>query len=362
MYYNKGKTTKQAHVNVPEGTFEEQHGREGFFGPVSHLYHNHPPTSWTRIEGPCRPRAFDANRIEASGTNQVTPLLYNNDVSFSIATWTQSMDYFARNGDGDEIWFVHKGAGILETDYGPLTFSRGDYLVLPRGVTYRFDLAQDCFLVLIETNGTPLEQPSRGIIGQYSLYDASAIRVPDPTPVTATQAEYEVRIKREGEYTSVYYPFHPLDIAGWKGDLFPWALNIADFCPIMSHRAHLPPSVHTTLVGKGFVVCSFVPRPLEETPGAMRVPFWHRNIDFDEVLFYHDGDFFSRDNIRAGMITFHPVGIHHGPHPKAIEKSWAPGKTHTDEYAVMLDTRRPLKVAESAAALEWLEYHQSWRT
>ncbi len=127
----------------------------------------------------------------------------------------------------------------------------------------------------------------------------------------------------------------------------------------MSHRAHLPPSVHVTLVGEGFVVCSFVPRPLEEAPGAQRVPFYHRNIDYDEVLFYHAGDFFSRDNITAGMLTLHPHGVHHGPHPKAIEKSWS--KTHTDEYAVMVDTRRPLRVTEAARAVEWREYHLSWR-
>jgi homogentisate 1,2-dioxygenase len=242
-----------------------------------------------------------------------------------------------------------------------LAFSRGDYLVIPRGTTYRFNCREESFFLVIETHGTRLEQPDRGLIGRYSLYDATAIRTPDIVTPPASAPEYEVRVKREDEITKIFYPFHPLDIAGWKGDLFPWALNIADFCPVISHRAHLPPSVHTTLVGRGFVVCSFVPRPLEETPGAQRVPFYHRNIDFDEVLFYHDGDFFSRDNIRAGMMTLHPYGVHHGPHPKAIEKSWAPGKTHTDEYAVMLDTRRSLKVAPAAAAVEWAEYHLSWK-
>jgi homogentisate 1,2-dioxygenase len=361
MYFTKGKITKQAHVDVPEGTFEEQHGREGFFGPVSHLYHNHPPTGWTRIEGPCRPRAFYTDRVENVRSADPTPLLYNDDVRLAVARRRRATEYFERNADGDMMWFVHAGAGVLETDYGALAFSRGDYVVIPRGVTYRFDCREESFFLVIETNGTRLEQPDRGLIGRYSLYDATAIRTPDLVKPDSFAAEYEVRVKREDEITKIFYPFHPLDIAGWKGDLFPWALNIADFCPVISHRAHLPPSVHTTLVGRGFVVCSFVPRPLEETPGAQRVPFYHRNIDFDEVLFYHDGDFFSRDNIKAGMMTLHPQGVHHGPHPKAIEKSWAPGKTHTDEYAVMLDTRRPLKAAPAAEAVEWAEYHLSWK-
>ncbi|MBX7223593.1 MAG: homogentisate 1,2-dioxygenase, partial [Blastocatellia bacterium] len=301
MYFNKGKTTKQAHVDIPEGTFEEQHGREGFFGPVSHLYHNHPPTGWTRIEGPCRPRAFNTNPLAEQAPNSFTPLLYNDEVEMSVAFANTSPDFFSRNGDGDEVWFAHRGGGVLETDYGMLPFSQGDYLVIPRGTTYRFDVSSPCTFLVIEARGTRLEQPSRGIVGQYSLYDVTAMRSPEIVKLSSSKAEYEVRIKREGDFTSVYYPFHPLDIAGWKGDLYPWALNIADFCPILSHRAHLPPSVHTTLVGKGFVICSFVPRPLEEALGAQRVPFYHRNIDYDEVLFYHDGDFFSRDGISAGM-------------------------------------------------------------
>ncbi|MGQ9897518.1 MAG: homogentisate 1,2-dioxygenase [Acidobacteriota bacterium] len=358
MYQSKGRVTKQAHVEIPAGTYEEQHGREGFFGPVSHLYHRHPPTGWTRIEGECRPQAFYTSRIEAP-TGLPTVLLENADVKLGVARRCGATPYFERNADGDELWFTHVGSGVLETDYGQLSFGVGDYLVIPRGTTYRFVGTDECFFLVVQSLGTPLRQPDRGLLGQYSLYDATAIRTPDLVPITAQAEEYEVRVRRGGELTRIFYPFHPLDVAGWKGDLYPWALNIADFCPVMSHRAHLPPSVHVTLVGEGFVVCSFVPRPLEEAPGAQRVPFYHRNIDYDEVLFYHAGDFFSRDNITAGMLTLHPHGVHHGPHPKASEKSWS--KTHTDEYAVMVDTRRPLRVTEAARAVEWPEYHLSWR-
>jgi homogentisate 1,2-dioxygenase len=159
--------------------------------------------------------------------------------------------------------------------------------------------------------------------------------------------------------SSVFYPFHPLDVAGWKGDLAPWRLNVRHICPVMSHRVHLPPSVHTTVTGHNWVVCTFLPRPLETEPGAVRVPFYHRNIDYDEVIFYHSGDFFSRDGIRPGMVTFHPQGIHHGPHPKAVEASWQ--KTATEEVAVMIDTINPLQPTPEATDAEWGDYWQTWQ-
>ena len=166
-------------------------------------------------------------------------------------------------------------------------------------------------------------------------------------------------VKRLDEITTITYPFNPIDIAGWKGDLTVWSISINDIAPVLSHRAHLPPSVHSTFMGNGFIICSFVPRPLESEPGAQKVPFYHRTIDYDEVLFYHDGDFFSRDGIEHGMITLHPQGIHHGPHPKAIKATES--KTWTDEVAVMLDTVKPLHVSKEAEAIEWSEYYLSWQ-
>ena len=174
-----------------------------------------------------------------------------------------------------------------------------------------------------------------------------------------TQGELSFHIKREGEWTRVFYPWNPLNAAGWKGDLAPWALNVADIRPIISPRYHLPPSVHTTFLGRNFVICSFLPRPLESDPGAMKVPFYHRNIDFDEVLFYHSGNFFSREGIGAGAVTFHPQGIHHGPHPNAAKN--AEPKTETEEIAVMVDTYRPLHPTPAAESVEYKDYSMSWR-
>ncbi len=376
----KGSYSRQAHVALPEGTFEDEHGREGFYGRVSHLYHQHPPTGWTRIEGPLKPRAIDCRKLEkASALRNDDPFgepvtfLYNDDLALRIVRPGGAMPYFARNGDADEVYFIHQGAGQMLSDYGPLRYTRGDYLVIPRGTTYRMlpdGAAGDEFYLLIESfSEIKVPVGERGMLGVNAQYDMGVVETPEPAPAAPGdlagsrigpqgETEWEVRIKREGQYTSVFYPFNPLDVVGWKGDLCPLKLNIKDYRPVMSHRVHLPPSVHTTFLAQNFVICSFVPRPFETDPEAMRVPFFHRNIDYDEVLFYHDGNFFSRHGIDAGMITWHPQGIHHGPHPKAIGA--VRHKTETDEYAVMLDTRRPLKMAEAAIPAEWPEYHMSW--
>jgi len=174
--------------------------------------------------------------------------------------------------------------------------------------------------------------------------------------------EWQVQVKRLGEISTVTYPYNPLDAVGWKGDLSPVRLNVRDIRPLMSHRYHLPPSAHSTFMGNRFVVCTFVPRPFETDEDALKVPFFHNNDDYDEVIFYHAGDFFSRDNIHPGMVTFHPTGFTHGPHPKALEKAFKQTKPGTDEYAVMIDTRDPLEVGEGASSVEWADYHKSWQT
>ncbi|HEY9724498.1 MAG TPA: homogentisate 1,2-dioxygenase [Oscillatoriaceae cyanobacterium] len=353
----KGTFAPQAHVGVPEGTYEEELGRNGFFGRVSHLYHAHPPTGWTRIEGPLKPRAINANNLKPADGQAVT-FLYNEDVALKVARPTQAMAYSFRNADADEVYFIHRGSGRLETDFGPLAYEAGDYLVLPRGTTYRLNPSTaDNFYLVIESF-SEIGLPEKGMLGRNALFDPGVIQTPTPAPSLASGGEWELRIKREGQLTSVFYPFDPIDVVGWKGDLTVWKVNVRDFRPVSSHRYHLPPSVHTTMLGRNFVVCTFAPRPLESDPEAMRVPFYHRNIDFDEVIFYHAGDFFSRDGIAPGMVTFHPQGIHHGPHPKAITASRE--KTETVEYAVMVDAKRPLKLTPEAQSVEWAEYWMSW--
>ncbi len=358
----KGKIASQAHVGLPDGTFEEEHGRKGFFGKSAHLYHTHPPTGWIRFEGKLRPHCLDLNNL--TPTDQTDPkgspvaFMGNQDVKLFVSRRSEPMPFYMRNADGDELYFVHRGEGVIESDFGPLTFEKGDYINIPRAVTYRVvPKTKDNFFLIVESK-TEFEQPDKGLIGQHALYDPAVITTPEPQPYLDDNREWEVRIKVEEEFSSVWYPFNPIDVVGWKGDLTTWKLNMRDIRPIMSHRGHLPPSAHTTFATQGAYVCSFLPRPLEEDPAALKVPFFHRNTDYDEFIFYHDGNFFSRDNIKPGMVTLHPRGIHHGPHPKALRNQAK--KTHTDEYAVMLDGLNPIHILPHGEDVEWKEYWMSW--
>ena len=358
----KGRTASQAHVGLPEGTYEEEHGRKGFFGKSAHLYHAHPPTGWIRFEGKLRPHCFDLNKLEPTDLTDpcgaASAFLGNDDLKLSVSRRSEPMPFYFRNADGDELYFVHRGEGVIETDFGPFEFERGDYIVLPRAVTYRVvPRTKDNFLLIVESKAE-FEQPERGLIGQHALYDPAVVQTPEPAPQLDDNREWEVRIKVDGDYSSVFYPWNPIDVVGWKGDLTAWKINLRDIRPVISPRVHLPPSAHTTFLTKGAVVCSFLPRPLEEEPDALRVPFFHRNTDYDEFIFYHDGDFFSKENIKPAMATLHPRGIHHGPHPKALANQAK--KTRTDESAVMLDGLNPIHVLPAGEAVEWKEYWASW--
>ena len=256
---------------------------------------------------------------------------------------------------------MHAGTGTLGTEYGPLTYREGDFLVVPRGTTHRFDGDSDTHLLCVTALEGGLGLPDRGLLGRHALFDPAMLTVPEPEPHDET-GEFEVRVRRAGETTTLVYPFHPFDVVGWKGDLAPLQLNVDDFRPVASERYHLPPSAHTTFVGAGFVVATFAPRPFETDPDVLRVPFYHRNIDYDEVIFYHRGQFFSRVGIDAGMLTFHPAGIHHGPQPGAVIRAAERGPGgRTDEVAINIDARRPLHLSAAGAAASVAGYAESWR-
>jgi homogentisate 1,2-dioxygenase len=364
----KGRVTRQAHVNLPEGTFEEEFARNGFFGKTTHLYRTHPTTAWTRIEGPLRPRSYDLNKLAGmapeGGSGSQEPafapigLLHNSDVALHWVA-PSTMGFFYRNADGDDVYFIHAGGGRLDCTFGVIDYVKGDYLVIPRGTTYRFlpDSGPQGYL-LIES-ASEITIPDRNQLGPNAIFDPAMIDTPDLAPYDSTPREWAVHIQREGQITKVFYPFNPNDVVGWKGDLTVWRINVKDIRPIISPRYHLPPSAHSTFLGRNFVICSFLPRPFEEEEGAMRVPFYHSNIDYDEVLFYSDGHFFSRDGIGPGMLTWHPQGIHHGPHPKAIPASRL--KDRTDEVAVMVDTLNPLHATIAAEQVENADYWSSWK-
>ena len=366
FHQGKGRFAPQAHVGIPEGTYEDEHGRQGFFGRTTHLYHSHPPTNWESIDGPCKPQAFNMYKLPLEKDHwQPTFLLENRDVRIGFSQPTTEMPYYFRNGDGDDVYFIHEGGGVLESDFGVLTYERGDYLVIPKGTTFRFKPASGNQKYLVIESRGEINLPDKGLLGRHALFDPAMLQTPElpakplASPAGTKNEKYTLVIKRENKLTHVTYGFNPLDVVGWKGDLSIVKINIKEFRPVISHRYHLAPSVHSTFVAKGHVICSFVPRPFEQDPEANRVPFYHRNIDYDEVIFYHDGDFFSRKNMGAGMVTFHPFGIHHGPHPGAAEA--AKKKEMTNEYAVMVDTRDPLTPTAAARQCEWADYHMSWK-
>lgn len=353
-----GTYTKQAHVRIPEGTYEEEHGRKGFFGRVSHLYRQNMPTGWTNIEGDLKPRNLPPLFSDKNFENRFVKLLFNHDVEVFLGTRTKPFETFYRNADHDEMFFIHEGEGKMETTYGHIPFTKGDYLIVPRGTTYKTYFSKPLKVLKVESK-SEFEEPTRGILGPNALYDQTAKFVPEAALGTEKAKEYPIDIRYRGKKTTMTYAFNPLDAVGWKGSLYPWKLSIYDYCPINSHRYHIPPSGHTTFVAQNFVICSFVARPLEHTSEeVLKVPFFHSNIDYDEILFYHQGNFFSRDNIDAGAITYHPQGIHHGPHPKAFAN--ANKNEFTDEFAVMIDARNPLEMSEEFSRFENKDYWKSW--
>jgi len=360
-----GTASRQAHADLPPGTFEREMSKDGFFGPAAFFHHRHPPTGWTRFDGPLRPHAYDLTRLEGVAASPWDAPLVLGNAALRLRYWrcTGRMDHLARNADGDELLFVHAGAGELYCDFGHLSFAAGDYLVVPRGTMWRLECSVPAALLLIEATNSSFALPDRGLLGNHAFFDPAMLDTPAiDAAFLAQQSEqpWRVAIKRQGVVSTAHFPFNPLDAVGWHGDLALCRINVRDLRPVMSHRYHLPPSVHTTFLADRFIVCTFVPRPFETDPGALKVPFFHNNDDYDEVIFYHAGNFFSRDNIHPGMLTLHPCGFTHGPHPKALERMLVQPKAATDEYAVMIDARDALSPGPAAAGIEWAGYVDSW--
>jgi homogentisate 1,2-dioxygenase len=310
-------------------------------------------------------RSFEGFRVppQADYLQSRQPILVNADVHISLAAPQQSMsDYFFKNADADEVIFVHEGSGTMHTQYGSLRFGYGDYLVVPRGTIYQvqFDTA-DNRLFIVESF-SPVVPPKRylskhGQLLEHSPYCERDIRPPQHQPAIDASGDFLIQTKKKGFLYGLHYGYHPFDVIGWDGCCYPYALSIHDFEPITG-RVHQPPPVHQTFEARNFVICSFVPRLYDYHPQAIPAPYNHSNIDSDEVLYYVDGDFMSRKNVTRGMMTLHPAGIPHGPHPGAVEKSI--GKKDTQELAVMVDTFHPLKLTRQALDIENEGYVMSW--
>ncbi|MFC0561225.1 homogentisate 1,2-dioxygenase [Halalkalibacter alkalisediminis] len=356
---------------------EQVMGTKGFSGIQSILYHHNPPTSIIKSEllEDCRiqyeeqsdlaPRHLHSHKYDEA-TDAVSGrqyLLGNEDVLIGVVNPTQQMDYFYRNGDGDEVLFVHYGTGKVESTFGTLTYKPGDYIVIPIGTIYRVvpDEGDTKFLV-IETNSW-ITTPKRyrnvhGQLLEHSPFCERDFHGPEKLQTHVDSNEYMVKTKSRGFMHLHMFGHHPLDVVGWDGYLFPYTFNIADFEPITG-RIHMPPPIHQTFEANNFVICSFVPRMYDYHPEAIPAPYYHSNVDSDEVLYYVKGNFMSRKGVGEGSVTLHPSGIPHGPHPGTIEASI--GKKETIELAVMIDTFRPLKVVKQAHQYEDKDYKYSWK-
>jgi homogentisate 1,2-dioxygenase len=291
------------------------------------------------------------------------PVLINNDLHISLAAPTTSTtDYFYKNADADEVIFVHQGEGILKTIYGSITFGYGDYLVIPRGTIYQIYFNKPENRLLIIESFTQIEIPKRyrnehGQLEEHAPFCERDIRKPQNLETFDEKGDFKIMIKKQGMMYPYIYGTHPFDAVGWDGNHYPWAFSIHDFEPITG-RVHQPPPVHQTFEAHNFVICSFVPRLFDYHPQAIPAPYNHSNVDSDELLYYVDGDFMSRKHVEKGMMTLHPGGIPHGPHPGTVEKSI--GAKETKELAVMIDTFKPLWITEDGMKIKMDNYHMSW--
>lgn len=361
----EGTASRQAHCDLPRGTYEREMGKEGFSGPATHLYHPKPPTSWSHIEGPLKPRAFNLNgaAFKHSGPQHAVMVLKNPFVQIRVLHLNESMPTLFRNADGDDLIFLHRGTAEFYSDFGHLSLKEGDYLAIPRASMWRLEIKNPIELLLIEATNDHFQLPEKGLLGEHALFDPAMLDTPclDDAFLEQKDAATVVIVKREDVFTTISYDYNPLDAVGWHGTLMPMRINWRDFRPVMSHRYHIPPSIHATFVSSRFMVTTFCPRPVESDPGALKLPFYHNNNDYDEVIFYHQGSFLSRDDIGPGMISFHPVGLTHGPHPEAYRKAEENTRTATDEVAVMIDARDYLQVCDDAKPFEQTDYWQSWK-
>jgi len=381
LYHKLGKIPHKRHTTFkkPNGElyYEQLFGTVGFAGMSSLLYHVHRPTMVKSI-GEVKdvtPKVVEANNMKSYRLKgfQVPPeqdylesrkvLLTNKDVNIALAAPKESTsDYFYKNADADEMIFVHRGTGTLKTLLGNIAFGYGDYLIIPRGIIYQIEFDSEDNRLFIVESYQPLYTPKRyrnhfGQLLEHSPFCERDIRRPDVLETHDELGDFKIKIKKQGELHTLVYASHPFDVVGWDGYNFPYAFNIKDFEPITG-RVHQPPPVHQTFESDGFVVCSFCPRVYDYHPEAIPAPYNHSNIDSDEVLYYVDGDFMSRNDIEAGHISLHPAGIPHGPHPGAYERSI--GKKDTEELAVMVDTFAPLMVTEEAKKIADETYYQSW--
>ena len=380
-YFQLGTIPHKRHTQFrkPDGGLysEQLFSTEGFSDDYALLYHCHPPTQIIKTETPvdvsphiAEEKMLKHRSLEGFKVKPVkdylqsrVPVLVNSDCHIVLAAPQESMkDYYYKNADADEMIFVHEGSGTVHTQYGELPFSFGEYIMLPRGTIYQISFATAENRLFIVESFAPLRYPKRymskyGQLMEHSPYCERDIRPPQDLKTIDEKGDFLIKAKKKGMLYGLHYGTHPFDVVGWDGCCYPYIFSIHDFEPITG-RVHMPPPIHQTFETNTFVVCSFVPRLYDYHPNAIPAPYNHSNIDSDEVLYYVEGEFMSRKNVTRGMITLHPAGIPHGPHPGAVQKSI--GAKETKELAVMVDTFHPLMLTREDLEIENGDYVMSW--
>ncbi len=381
FYHSLGKIPPKRHTifKKPDGNlyYEQLFGTIGFDGMSTNLYHCHRPTQVKEIKESYNvaPKLAIKNNIKSYRFHgfKISPekdylqsrknVLTNSDVNIILSAPQESTtNYFYKNTDADELIFVHRGSGKFRSHLGNLDFKYGDYILIPRGTIYKLDFDTTDNRFFIVESKRPIYTPKRyrnwfGQLLEHSPFCERDLRAPYELETNDKKGDFLIKVKKQDEIFDMIYATHPFDVVGYDGFNFPYAFSIHDFEPITG-RIHQPPPVHQTFETDAFVVCSFVPRLYDYHPNSIPAPYNHSNIDSDEVLYYVDGDFMSRNDIDAGHISLHPAGIPHGPHPGAVERSI--GKTKTDELAVMVDTFKPLMITDEAIKIADEDYYKSW--
>ena len=381
IYHKMGKVPPKRHTifEKPDGSlyYEQLFGTIGFDGMSTLMYHLHRPTMIREVAGSrdvspkiaieknIKPRLLKGFQVypQSDFLESRTNLLVNKDIHIGLAAPENGMnDYFYKNADADELLFIHKGSGQLRTMLGNIPFEYGDYLVIPRGMIYQIEFDTSDNRILYAESFHPIYTPKRyrnwfGQLSEHAPFSERDYILPEALEAFDETGEFLIKVKKQGVLHDLVYASHPFDVIGWDGFNYPYGFSIHNFEPITG-LIHQPPPVHQTFETKAFVVCSFCPRLYDYHPKAIPAPYHHSNIDSDEMLYYVDGDFMSRNNIDRGHITLHPGGIPHGPHPGAYERSI--GQKKTEELAVMIDTFAPLMLTEAALELDDGKYFQSW--
>lgn len=363
IHLAKGRFPRQAHTTLKDlgDVVEDELGRSGFQGRVAELYRLHSPIEWTRLEG--NYRGWDLSGLTLAPSDQTdanggpVKLFHNEDMSIWVSRRAEPMPFAFRNVDGDEVYFVHEGDGVFETEFGPIPYEPGDWIVIPKATTYQLvpKSAQNYFLIIEAVDEIVFPDFTARGLGRHVPFDPAAIFIPEPKAVQDAEGsgrEWQVRLKHAGEHTSLFYPFDPLDVIGWKGDLFPFKLNIRDYRTVLSDRIHLMPTSDAVLQARGFIIINRVPRRAEGDPETERLPPYHRNADYDEVLFTHSGSFYGA-KLEPASISFQPQGLHHGfpkAHREELKRLWREHEM-LDRTFVSIDVSRPLKITDEAKAV-----------